>query len=322
MSAPRLVVVEHDGWVLRLLAEGLRSSGFVVATESSADAALARVRELVPDAVLADVGLPGKNGYSLVSELRAEPCPISIVPVALLAEEDDEDARLAAFSSGADALLTRPFKIDEVAAQMTALVQLARRMRERRTSLIDSLAAGPPSTTFKGDLAHMPAPSLLMLLEIERKTGVVDVVSNGRRAQLSLVNGTLVSAEVEGKTDAVDVLREILSWEEGRIVFHARDVDSEGTTPRPVRVLLARAGYAAIPILQGPASSPSVPRMNALRPPPGARVAADSTPLHPALANVDTRKVDVPSMRPPSMSRPAEDEPKPSEAPPTTRRPA
>lgn len=321
MSAPRLVVVEHDGWVLRLLADGLRSNGFVVATESTADGALARVRELVPDAILADVGLPQKDGYSLVSTLRSEPAPLSIVPVALLAEEDDDGARITAFSSGADALLTRPFKIDEVAAQMTALVQLARRMRERRTSLIDSLAAGPPSTTFKGDLAHMPAPSLLTLLEIERKTGVVEVVSNGRRAKLSLVKGTLVSAELEEKTDAVEVLRELLEWDEGRIVFHACDVDAEGTTPRPVRVLLARAGYAAIPILQGPASSPSVPRMNAVRPPPGARVSADNTPLHPALANVDTRKVDVPSMRPPSMSRSAEEEPKPSDAPPTTKRP-
>ena len=53
-----MVVVEHDGWVLRLLAEGLRASGFVVATESATISRLATVRRVdvgVPHPVLAEI---------------------------------------------------------------------------------------------------------------------------------------------------------------------------------------------------------------------------------------------------------------------------
>ncbi|MGZ3424855.1 MAG: response regulator, partial [Polyangiales bacterium] len=259
---PRLVVVEHDDWVLRLLADGLREGGFVVATATSAEEGFARVHEFSPDAILCDVGLPGIDGYSFATTIRGE----SIVPIALLAAQEDVGARTAAFEAGADALLVRPFRLEEVSAQMTALVQLARRMRERRTSLVDSLAAGPPSTTFKGDLAHMPVASLLMLLEIEKKSGTIEVRSNGQKAIFELASGWLVSTRLGGENNPATVLRAVLGWTEGRISFNASAPIPKPASARAVRVLLAEAGFAPTAEV---AQSPSVARMPAMRPPPG-----------------------------------------------------
>jgi DNA-binding response OmpR family regulator len=294
-SAPRVLVVENDGWVLKLLSDGLREGGFVVTTETTADAGFARARELDPDALLCDVTLPGRDGYSLAIMLRAE----SIVPIAMLAHEADKNARIAAFEAGADALITRPFKIDEVVAQMTALVQLASRMRHRRTSLVDSLRAGPPSTTFRGDLAHMPVASLLVLLEIEKKSGAVVVKSDRGEATLQLASGAISAATLGDLREPVAVLRELLEWTEGRIEFRV-----DAATPRPpgaraIRLLLAQAGHQPIAELSPtPATSPS--RTPAMRPPPGKRVsAADFKAVKaPALVEQDTRRVDVPSIPP------------------------
>jgi len=350
MSASRVVVIVHDDWILHLLQEGLREGGFVVAAASSGAEGLARVRELTPDCVLCDVLLPDKDGYAVVAALRAE---ASIVPIALLAPEDDAHARTAAFEAGADALLTRPFRLEEVVAQMNALVQLARRMRERRVSLIDSLGAGPPSSpegaSFRGELEHMPISSLLTILEIERKTGTVSVRSGKRGAKLELADGVLAGGSVDGVAgDALPVLREALTFESGSVSFRAKPPAPRPAGARPIRALLAEA-RGPKPAAVGPAAAvhargqaippppgrrksavePEAPKVEAPKPavpsttqPSGTPAEAAPEPTHkPALADIPTRKVNVPEHAPrPQPVHDKGDEPeKPN--PPTTRRP-
>lgn len=342
MSAPRVVVIVHDDWVLHLLQDGLREGGFVVATASSGQEGLARVREMTPDCVLCDVSLPDKDGYAIVTALRTE---ASIVPIALLAAEEDATARTAAFEAGADALLTRPFRLEEVVAQMNALVQLARRMRERRNSLIDSLGAGPPSSpegaSFKGELEHMPLGSLLTLLELERKTGTVSVRSGKKTAKLELADGHIASASVGGVAgEIVVVLREALTFDSGRITFRAKPPAQRPPGARPIRALLAEARTSAPKPIAPAAASPIAPRGGqAIPPPPGRRKPAEVEPpkpaeptitkpsaepaRKPALADIPTRRVDVPQHAPrpqPVHDRPVEEPDRPN--PPTTRRPS
>lgn len=280
MSAPRVVVIVHDDWILHLLQDGLREGGFVVATASTAEDGAARVRELSPDCVLCDVALPDKDGYAVTASLRGQ----SIVPIALLAPEEDATAKTAAFEAGADALLTRPFRLEEVVAQMNALVQLARRMRERRTSLIDSLGAGPPSSpegaSFRGELEHMPLASLLTLLELERKTGTVSLRSGRRGTKLELAEGHIVSASIDSiQGEIVPILREALAFESGEITFRAKPQTPRPSGTRPIRALLAEARGPSRPA----AVHPHAPaRGQAIPPPPGHR------------KTLETPKIEVP----------------------------
>jgi two-component system, OmpR family, response regulator len=294
MAAARVVVVEHDEWVLRLLLDGLREGGLVVATAPTVEEGLHKVRDLNPDCVLCEVDLPG-DGYALVRSMRADKPPVSLIPVAMLASDEDDKARTLAFEAGADALIERPFRLEEVIAQINALVQLARRMKERRNSLIDSLSAGPPSSpesaSFRGDLQHMPIASLLTLLELERKSGSVSVKSGERAAKLNLADGHIVTGTLDGKAaDPVMVLRAALDWKEGRITFRATGPVARPLNARPVRILLAEAKPGSVPITRA-----SNPRMQAIPPPPGQR--------KPALDDQPTARVDVPTIsnaRPPS----------------------
>jgi two-component system, OmpR family, response regulator len=306
MSAPRVVVIEHDDWLLRLLQEGLREGGFVVATASSAADGLAKIRELAPDCILCEASLPERDGYSVAIAVRADGPPTSLIPIALLAAEDDTSARTAAFEAGADALLTRPFRLDEVIAQLNALVQLARRMQERRNSLIDSLSAGPASVenaSFRADIEHMPVASLLTLLELERKTGTVSAKSDKRRAKLELADGCIVSGQLDGiAMDVVVILRDTLTWTEGRVSFSAHAATPRPPTAKSIRFLLAEArgnSTAALPSMSS--SGLSSARGQAIPPPPGKRksqmmeaVLAPKPDPSPALTDQPTRRVDVP----------------------------
>lgn len=314
MSAPRVVAVVQDGWIARLVEEGLRDGGFVVTASKSANDALAKVRELGPDAILCDAWLEGVDGYAFVASVRAEPPPASITPIALIAPEDDPTARTRAFEAGADVFILRPFRLDELTAQIHALVQLARRMRERRASLVDSLRAPPPAAaapetaTFKGDLEHMPLDSLLAILEVERKSGTVVVTSGRHVVTIDLADGCIAASTSDSKAcDPVLALKTVLAWKEGRVVFRVGPSISRPASARPVRALIAQATNAATgPI--GPSRSASVARMAAIPPPPGRRKASPSglmpkvtenmTPRAPALEPQDTRRVGEPPREP------------------------
>lgn len=247
MGADRVLLVAREGWVLRLLEEGLRDEGLVVASATRSDLALTRVQDMEPDCVVVDTELDDHDGYWVTVQVRGLSGPVAITPIALLAADDDAEARTRAFEAGADVLLTRPFRLDEILAQVRALVDFARRMRARRTSLMGSLhasTAGPPSSpeaaAFRAELAQMPVSGLLTLLELERKSGLVSARSNGRRVTLDLQSGYVTGATVD--TVGVPVLEALalaVAFQEGTITFRAGFAVEPPADARPIRALLA-----------------------------------------------------------------------------------
>jgi two-component system OmpR family response regulator len=289
-DAPLVVVAEQDGWVLRLLHEGLRDEGFTVVAVDTAEAALARTCELPPDCIVCAAALADHDGYWLAHELRSQPSPVSEIPLLILGDEKDEHARMLAFEAGADAYTTKPFRIDELVAQLNALVVMARRMKGERTVLSDSL--GPPSSlepaSFQGDIEHMSLPSLLAILEIERRTGKIDVRSDEHQVTLELHSGFIVDATLDGQArDPVEVLRPAIAWTSGPVTFHAAPSQPPPTGARPVRALIGAArpsGMMAAVKAPAPIRAPTTP--HAAPSPPGQR-----KPM-PALGEQPTRRME------------------------------
>jgi PAS domain S-box-containing protein len=124
----RILVAESDPdmgeFVRRLLDER-----WVVEVVADGGEALARARHDPPDLIIAEVAMPKLDGLALVRELRRTP-RTAIIPVILLSAPAGEDASVAAFDSGADDYVVKPFGARELVARVGARLAIARARRD------------------------------------------------------------------------------------------------------------------------------------------------------------------------------------------------
>jgi len=114
----RIVAIEDDPAIRRMLERGLAAAGHQVLTaESGEDGAILAVEDGV-DVVLLDIGLPELDGYEVLSRIRARRTDL---PVLMLTARDDIDNKVRALDRGADDYLTKPFAFEELLARIRAL---------------------------------------------------------------------------------------------------------------------------------------------------------------------------------------------------------
>ena len=105
----RILVVEDEEPIARLLQRYLESVGFDVHREGSGAAALGYAAEHRPDLVILDLRLPDVHGYDVCKGLRRL-YHAWVVPIMMLTGMDTPLDKLRGFSYGADAYLTKPFE--------------------------------------------------------------------------------------------------------------------------------------------------------------------------------------------------------------------
>ena len=110
----RVLVVDDEPAIRRLLRQTLERAGHTVIEAADARAALATVSRDGPDAVLLDLGLPGRDGLELVPVIARETTVALIVVSARDATED----KVAALDLGADDYVTKPFDSEELLARL------------------------------------------------------------------------------------------------------------------------------------------------------------------------------------------------------------
>ena len=131
--ADRVLVVEDNADMREYLCR-LLGRVYEVDAVSDGDAALQRIRTTPPHLVLADVMMPGLDGFGLLAALRADERTGS-VPVILLSARAGEEARIEGLHAGADAYLVKPFSARDLLACVASQLQLARQRREAEQAL-------------------------------------------------------------------------------------------------------------------------------------------------------------------------------------------
>ncbi|MCX5876660.1 MAG: response regulator [Deltaproteobacteria bacterium] len=113
-NPPRILVVDDEAAIRRLLATVLESSGFVVHLAENGSLGLAAAAAVRPDLILLDLGLPDLDGVEVIRRLREwSPAPIIVLSV-----REREDDKVAALDAGADDYLTKPFGVPELLARI------------------------------------------------------------------------------------------------------------------------------------------------------------------------------------------------------------
>ncbi len=114
----RVLVVDDDALVRRMLTRSLAAEGFEVEHVADGGAALAAAEASAPDLVVLDVTMPGLDGLAVCRRLRANGLRGSIL---MLTARDAVADRVAGLEAGADDYLVKPFAVEELVARLHAL---------------------------------------------------------------------------------------------------------------------------------------------------------------------------------------------------------
>ena len=110
--------MEDEAKVASFVQKGLEEQGFAVEVSQHGDEAYEMARTRAYDAIVLDIMLPGRDGLSILANLRAQR---QTVPVLLLTARSELDERVQGLNLGADDYLTKPFFLEELIARLHAL---------------------------------------------------------------------------------------------------------------------------------------------------------------------------------------------------------
>jgi len=131
MSSQRILVVDDEDAILKVVEYALAQEGFEVHTARDAERAESLFAELAPALVILDVMLPGKNGLELARELRGR----SDVPIVMLSARAEEVDRILGLEFGADDYVTKPFSPRELVSRVRAILRRAGAPSAEKTTI-------------------------------------------------------------------------------------------------------------------------------------------------------------------------------------------
>jgi two-component system OmpR family response regulator len=191
----RLLVVEDDAKLARALERGLQREGYAVDLAETGDEALSQATTNDYDAVVLDVMLPGRDGFSVCKAMRRQE---RWSPVLMLTARDQVTDRIRGLDAGADDYLVKPFDFGELLARLRALIR--RGPSERPPVLeVGDLRIDPAArvVTRAGREVELTVREFALLQFLAQRAG--EVVSREQ-----LLEHVWDNAE-EGSTNVVDV---------------------------------------------------------------------------------------------------------------------
>lgn len=133
----RILVVDDEPQITRVLRRSLQTHGYDVRTAADGEAALDVLHDWSPELVVTDLSMPGMDGIELCRRIRAT----NQVPLIVLSVKGEEQTKVRALDAGADDYLTKPFGMEELLARMRAALRRARA----------SVSANPSAALSAGD---------------------------------------------------------------------------------------------------------------------------------------------------------------------------
>jgi len=119
LSAGRILVVDNEPQIRRIMRTTLTGAGYEVDDAKSGEEALEKVREYRPELVLLDINMPGMGGLAACREIRAS----ANIAIIMLTVRNSEADKVEALDAGADDFVTKPFSTPELLARIRAALR-------------------------------------------------------------------------------------------------------------------------------------------------------------------------------------------------------
>ncbi len=131
MDVKRILVVDDEPQITRVLRHSLSAHRYDVRTAADGQSALDTIQDFRPDLVITDLQMPELSGLELCRKIRI----FSEVPIIVLSVKGEESTKVAALDAGADDYVTKPFGMDELLARVRAALRRAPSEAEEETRL-------------------------------------------------------------------------------------------------------------------------------------------------------------------------------------------
>jgi DNA-binding response OmpR family regulator len=205
--APKILVVDDEAHLRRVVSLYLRTRHYEVETAENGLDAIQKVSTDRPDLIIADIGMPGIDGYELCSRLRRDTATRTIPFIFLTARDQDTD-RIKARKIGSDDYLTKPCPLDQLAEHVETMID---RIEQAKKIPLDRIG-------LSGHLDQVNVLDLIQMLELDQKTGAL-VLSHGERTgTLYFKDGTIIDADIRSPKRE-EPLFVLLGWKAGRYLF-------------------------------------------------------------------------------------------------------
>ena len=208
MSRKVIVLATADANLRDQLVTALQRHGYRVETVSDGEEAYDKVRELRPQAVLADLNLHRVDGIELCWLLRSR-ARMNWLPFLILSPHSDKEVELNAYRSGVDAFLLRPFSVRELMVRLEALLVRYEQIRSLEVR---------PVYAISGELSEFMMLELIQWLHNNKKTGRLWLSRLYQRGSIYFEQGNIVQARL-GDEEGEEAIYKMFRWNEGRFEF-------------------------------------------------------------------------------------------------------
>ncbi len=172
MTAAKVLVVDDEPGMVRLVTLYLQQAGYSVVSEGTGAGALQAIERHQPDLMVLDIGLPDIDGYAVCRQART----LTDTPIIMLTARGEPRDRMAGFEGGADDYVAKPFQPDELVARVKAVLRRARPRTERaKRYVIEGLAVDTVqrAVTLDGRQIELRPKEFDLLVELVSHPGQV-----------------------------------------------------------------------------------------------------------------------------------------------------
>lgn len=259
----RVLVIDDDPWSQQVIASQLAQSGLRVDCAGDGWEGLILAGRARPDLIVTEVHLPTTDGWTLAEEIRHRG-PLEMVPFLFMADESPGLKPGKSFRPATDQLLTKPFTIID----LHQAVERGLGDRARETSYAGStkIIVEVPSSAhniakfatyemprpseswemqglepaLRGSLSSFGLSSLLMVIELDRMSGLVTLHGPIGTGRLAIREGRVLRARIDGDKGAYGphAIFQMLEWAKGTFAFEAGEVGGEDQIERSTSFLL------------------------------------------------------------------------------------
>ncbi|MDB4968555.1 MAG: response regulator receiver protein [Myxococcales bacterium] len=218
----------------------LEKRGYSIATACDGEDGLMRADQLRPDLIITDVMMPKLDGWALVRALRSRP-ELALVPVIFLTALGGEEDRIRGFRLGADDYLPKPFRFEELDLRVANALKKSKQTQAKADEVRNAAVEPPPMpgvspkkpAGIHGTLEQLGLSSLMVMIEMERKSGILRLEKLGVTGRIFCREGRVIAARLDGDRappnarKGAESVYHMLTWADGRFDFSAVDVDME-----------------------------------------------------------------------------------------------